>query len=188
MRGKEETRPADGASPSGKAAAFGAAIRWFESNRPSQYPDYSSTQSLFRMRVSVENTPAEIGSDSIAKAVNAAGNLIASDVREFRVKFVTPKQIANLQFEFKGQPGPTNILTFVSPTGADIAICPQIAAEDAVARGWSLECELAYLAVHGALHALGFDHDESSGAERMRELELQALASFGIDPLPLGAV
>ena len=137
------------------------------------------------MRVSVENTPAEIESDSIAKAVNAAGNLIASDIQEFHVKFVTPTQIAKLQFEFKGRPGPTNILTFVSPSCADIAICPHIAAEDAVVRGWDLECELAYLAIHGALHAFGFDHDESAGAERMRELEFQALASLGIDPLPL---
>ena len=144
------------------------------------------TQFLVRMRVSVENTPAEIEFDSIAEAVNAAGNLIASGVQELRVRFVPLAQIANLQSEFKSLPGPTNILTFVSPSGADIAICPHIAAEDATVRGWDLRCELAYLAIHGTLHAFGFDHDESGCAERMRELESEALASLGIDPPPLG--
>ena len=81
----------DGASPSGKAAAFGAAIRWFESNRPSRFPP-NLHSAKFRMRVSVENTPAEIKIDSIAEAVNAAGNLIA--IRrsgKLRVRFVNPR-------------------------------------------------------------------------------------------------
>ena len=60
------------------------------------------------------------------------GNRIAlREIREIRVRFVSPAQIANLHAEFKGQPGPTNILTFASPSGGDIAICPHIAAEDA---------------------------------------------------------
>ena len=138
------------------------------------------------MSISVENTPIGIAIDSIAEAVNAAILLIGADDRELRVRFVTPAQIADLQFEFKGQCGPTNILTFASPSGADIAICPQIAAEDAAVRGWDLESELAYLAVHGALHAFGFDHANADEAGKMREIELQLLASLGIDPLPLG--
>ena len=138
------------------------------------------------MSVSVENAPIGIAIDSIAEAVNAVVLLIGADDRELRVRFVTPAQIADLQFQFKGQCGPTNILTFASPSGADIAICPQIAAEDAVVRGWNLECELTYLAVHGTLHASGFDHANPNEAEKMRDLESQILMSLGIDPLPLG--
>ena len=138
------------------------------------------------MRVSVENIPAGIAFNSITDAVNAARFFIAANDRPLRVRFVTPAQIADLHSKFKDQSGPTNVLTFVSPSGADIAICPCIAAEDATIRGWDLASELIYLAVHGALHAFGFDHDNPIEAAKMRDIEHLVLTSLGIDPLPLG--
>lgn len=138
------------------------------------------------MRIRVENAPAGVDPDSIAAAVTSAGQLIVEGDQEIFVRFVSPAQIANMHAEFKGKHGPTNILTFASPLGGDIAICPQIAAEDAVVRGWNLEFELIYLAVHGTLHALGYSHAESSFAHRMRNLEHQVLNSLNIDSSPLG--
>ena len=58
----------------------------------------------------------------------------------------------------QGGEGPTNVLTFVEEAGADIAICMQVAEEDAMVRGWDVNSELSYLCIHGCLHALGFDH------------------------------
>ncbi len=141
---------------------------------------------LRQLHISVENAPAGVDSDSIAKAINSVGQLIAVEGQEITIRFVGPAHIANLHAEFKGKPGPTNILTFGTPSGGDIAICPKIAAEDAAIRGWDLRCELIYLAVHGTLHALGFHHAESDSTHRMRNLERQALDLLNIDPAPLG--
>ena len=77
--------------------------------------------------------------------------------------------------EFKGLSGPTNILTFSGRLqGADIAICPQIAAEDAVVRGWDLERELIYLADSWSVaRARIRSHVEFKGAaERMRRTRM----------------
>ena len=82
---------------------------------------------------------------------------------------------------FKGGNGPTNVLTFVHETGADIAICPQVAEEDATVRGWGLRSELNYLCVHGFLHALGFDHGDRARAIEMGTLEREILANMGLD-------
>lgn len=68
----------------------------------------------------------------------------------------------------------------------DILICPALAELQAAESGHPFERELAYLAVHGLLHLLGFNHEDEEG-----ELEMRALAStvmercgLGLDPGP----
>lgn len=67
--------------------------------------------------------------------------------------------------------GPTDIITFGfrDPAGAvigDVYICPDVARENAAAFGVPLSEELLRLAVHGALHVLGYEHPE--GEARMK--------------------
>lgn len=81
---------------------------------------------------------------------------------------------------YKGGEGPTNVLTFAYKTGADIAICLQVAEQDALVRGWDLLSELSYLCIHGCLHALGFDHGDQTSAMEMKRLERQILANLGL--------
>ena len=52
-----------------------------------------------------------------------------------------------------------------------IAICTARAKEQAEEYGHSYERELYYLAVHGILHCLGYDHEEESEKKEMREME-----------------
>lgn len=89
--------------------------------------------------------------------------------------------MAHLHENFKGETGPTNVLTFTDNGSAEIAICPQVAAADAGIRGWDKDSELIYLCVHGSLHALGYGHDCPADAERMRKLEIGILSGLGID-------
>ena len=52
-----------------------------------------------------------------------------------------------------------------------IAICTARAKEQAEEYGHSYERELYYLATHGILHCLGYDHEEEKDKEEMRARE-----------------
>ena len=52
-----------------------------------------------------------------------------------------------------------------------IAICTARAKEQAQEYGHSYERELYYLATHGVLHCLGYDHEEEADRREMREKE-----------------
>ena len=137
------------------------------------------------MQLTLENAPPDICGQRIAAAV--AESAPSPDPEfQIRIRFVSPTEIARLHESFKGKAGPTNVLTFKSDNGADIAICPQIATEDAATRGWDPSSEIVYLCVHGVLHALGFEHGSMAQSERMRARERRILAALGIDPAPLG--
>ncbi len=62
----------------------------------------------------------------------------------------------------------------------DIAISLERAQEQAQEYGHSLVREVAFLAVHGALHLLGYDHMEPQAESVMLEKQEQALALAGI--------
>ena len=61
-----------------------------------------------------------------------------------------------------------------------IAICRKKAAEQAKEYGHSYERELSYLAVHGMLHLLSFDHMEEGEKAQMRKAEEDILSSLDL--------
>ena len=79
------------------------------------------------------------------------------------------EEIQRLNGSYRNIDRVTDVLTFPAwegdailcpPDGylGDIAICFERAEEQALEYGHSLERELAFLSVHGALHILGYDH------------------------------
>lgn len=52
-----------------------------------------------------------------------------------------------------------------------VAVCMKRAEEQAAEYGHSLAREIGYLAVHGALHCLGYDHEKEEDKRVMREKE-----------------
>ena len=60
----------------------------------------------------------------------------------------------------------------------DVVICPAVAARNAVDHGVGFDDELALLVVHGILHLLGMDHEDTAEAEQMERREQQLLARF----------
>jgi probable rRNA maturation factor len=76
-----------------------------------------------------------------------------------------------------------------SPEGylGDIALCPQVAEQQAPAAGHSTQDEVELLTVHGILHLLGYDHAEPDehremfGIQGRLLLEWQQYAA-GVDP------
>lgn len=120
---------------------------------------------------------------------------------ELTVRLVDPDTITVLNEQWMGKKGPTDVLSFPmdeltpgndeaeSPEGylGDIALCPQVAAQQAPAAGHSTQDEIDLLTVHGILHLLGYDHAEPEehkemfGIQGRLLLEWQQVAA-GIDP------
>jgi probable rRNA maturation factor len=98
-------------------------------------------------------------------------------------------EIRQLNLEFRGLDETTDVLTFPAPDfpGAplgEIAISVPYAELQAVRRSVSLQDELAYLAIHGALHLLGFD-DEAEDDRRQMHAEMEAIGrELGLPPEP----
>lgn len=139
----------------------------------------------------------------------AQGVLAAEGVRghaELSIMFIGRDEIAELNEQFMGKAGPTDVLAFpidaaevevaslptrsVGPDRAppdpgdlplllgDVVVCPEVAAAQAPEHAGTVDDELALLVVHGLLHVLGHDHAEDGERERMRARERELLESL----------
>ena len=106
------------------------------------------------------------------------------------VTLVDDQEIHSLNREYRSIDRPTDVLSFALDEDGgepklygcpalhllgDIVISMETAARQAEEFGHSLERETAYLAVHGLLHLLGYDHMEEEDRAIMREKEEEAL-------------
>jgi probable rRNA maturation factor len=103
-------------------------------------------------------------------------------------------QMQQLNHQFRGINAPTDVLSFentpdpdfpqIDPPGddylGDIVIAYPVAQKQAQAHGHSTLEEIALLAVHGALHLLGFDHDTPENKQRMWAVQQQIMAQLGL--------
>lgn len=96
------------------------------------------------------------------------------------------QEIRSLNKEFRGIDAATDVLSFPGGDGpedehslGEIAICLPIAEQQALARGVTIESELACLAVHGCLHLLGYDDDTDVARDEMIRKMNAAVSSCG---------
>ncbi len=94
-----------------------------------------------------------------------------------------------LNAQYRNKDYATNVLTFeygVAPDGtasADIVLCLPIMKQEARVQHKDFLDHAAHLTIHGALHALGYDHVRARDAKVMESLEIKILAEMGIsDP------
>lgn len=96
--------------------------------------------------------------------------------------------VAELNEQFRGKTGPTNVLSFPAPDNpedhlGDIALAYGVCAREAAEQGKPLAHHLQHLVAHGVLHLLGYDHLTEAEAEDMEALERRILAGLGVpDP------
>ena len=79
------------------------------------------------------------------------------------------------------------------PAGSEVllkVLAAGVCAREAAAKRVAVATHATHLVVHGTLHLLGYDHETSDeDAEKMEEIERQALASLGIaDPYHVSEV
>lgn len=123
---------------------------------------------------------------------NAAQAALDSEGRDgdLTILIDTPERIQTLNREFRHVDAVTDVLTFPAWEGeislsadgylGDIMICYDRAKEQAEQYGHSLLRELSFLAVHGCLHLLGYDHMTEADERVMREKQTTILDSMGV--------
>ena len=123
----------------------------------------------------------------ISRAVTATLQLHKRADAVVVILLATDDAVRSLNKQFRRVDEPTDVLTFPgdefpgAPLG-DIAIAVPYAERQALARRVSLSQELSYLAIHGALHLLGFD-DESEPAREIMVREMnRAAVKAGLKP------
>lgn len=116
-----------------------------------------------------------------------------NDPVEVSVSFVDNSTIRELNKHYRGINTPTDVLSFPQeadddfflPPGfprvlGDIVISLEQAAKQAEEYGHNLQREVVYLAVHGLLHLLGYDHETAEEKKIMRHKEEQVLTELDL--------
>lgn len=107
---------------------------------------------------------------------------------EVSISFVDNGTIQTLNKQYRGMDQPTDVLSFpqdelpaeLPQILGDIVISLERAAEQAQEYGHSLEREVLFLAIHGLLHLLGYDHQTEQEEKQMRAREEEILVKLGL--------
>ncbi|ATA60709.1 rRNA maturation RNase YbeY [Geobacillus sp. FSL K6-0789] len=126
----------------------------------------------------------------------AAASENVPDGTEVGVSFVDNERIRLMNRDYRGKDAPTDVLSFaleeegegeVDIIGADmplvlgdIVISIPKAKEQAAEYGHSFMRELGFLAVHGFLHLLGYDHETEEEERVMFAKQEEILTRFGL--------
>ncbi len=153
-----------------------------------------------RLTEAVEPLPADTALEVLAAAVaETVRSALPTREAEVEVTLCGDAEMTRLNFDHMGERGPTDVLSFplhewsvesghshladedgrMPGSGpfvlGDVVIDLDQAVRQAAEGDWSVPEEMALLAIHGTLHLLGHDHDDSEGESAMREAEHQTL-------------
>ena len=106
---------------------------------------------------------------------------------DLSVVLTSDEKIRDLNLRFAQIDQATDVLAFTDGSldpetdriyYGDITIALPIAQQQAEQAKHSLEAELALLAIHGALHLLGYNHQEEDDRKQMWEVQAKILKKF----------
>ncbi|WP_082235972.1 rRNA maturation RNase YbeY [Halobacillus massiliensis] len=118
---------------------------------------------------------------------------------ELSVTFVNNKEIQEINRNYRQKDEPTDVISFaMQELGedeievqsqnedlpvilGDIVISTDMAKQQAEEYGHSSEREYAFLALHGFLHLLGYDHIEKEDEKKMFEKQEEILNEYGLE-------
>lgn len=148
------------------------------------------------MIVTLENNQEKVSipealEADLTKAMNVVAELEAlSPQTEVDITLVDDAAIHELNRTYRGIDRPTDVLSFALDEGeeepevdddeiehllGDVIISAPTAVRQGEKYGHGLEREMTYLAVHGMLHLLGYDHMEEKDKLIMRKREEEVL-------------
>ena len=153
------------------------------------------------MIVTLENTQKRITiPKDLLETITKAMNIVAkreklSPNTEVDITIVTNGEIHKLNKAYRGVDRPTDVLSFALDEGeeepalaesdaehllGDIIISAPTAKAQAEEFGHGLKREFTYLAVHGILHLLGYDHMKAKDKKVMRKQEEAVLREMDL--------
>jgi probable rRNA maturation factor len=108
--------------------------------------------------------------------------LVAVNSETVVMNFVDAKEMKRLNKQFRGKDYATDVLSFApSEPGSlgELVFCSDVLMKQAKDHSLSFEFELSYMIIHGLLHLLGYDHEQSVAEERrMFKLQDKVFARF----------
>lgn len=111
----------------------------------------------------------------------------------FNIIFVDNDKIQQINRDYRGIDKVTDVITFALMENmdevfmeaidelGDVFICVNKAIEQAFEYGHSIEREIGFLAVHGYLHLIGYDHMNESDEKIMFALQEEILANAKLE-------
>jgi len=127
---------------------------------------------------------------------HAANHLEIEDGSEVSLTFVSNERIHEINREYRDKDQPTDVISFaleelgegeieivgegIPRVLGDIIISTDRTKEQAADFGHTFERELGFLAVHGFLHLLGYDHMTEEDEKVMFGKQDEILSSFGL--------
>ena len=115
------------------------------------------------------------------QAANRIIRELACRDREISLVLVNNEQIQEINRQYLQRDYPTNVIAFSQIEGefgdlnpdllGDVVISVERAASDSMAGGLTLDDELDFLFIHGLLHLLGYEHENTTEAEAQKMKE-----------------
>ncbi|AYC29613.1 rRNA maturation RNase YbeY [Paenisporosarcina cavernae] len=117
------------------------------------------------------------------------------ELAELSVTFTSNAGIQKINAEYRGKDSATDVISFAMEEGdtmpiqgmtdiprilGDIIISTERAVEQAAEYGHSSKREIAFLALHGFLHLLGYDHMTEQEEKVMTRRQEEILESLGL--------
>jgi probable rRNA maturation factor len=114
---------------------------------------------------------------------------------DLAIRIVGTREGRALNRHYRGKDHATNVLSFPAdmaegvklpkgvtmPLLGDLVLCAPVVAREAREQKKPLAAHYAHLTVHGALHLLGWNHEDDTEAECMEGLEREILDELGIE-------
>jgi probable rRNA maturation factor len=135
----------------------------------------------------VNNTDKRAPRNTLERAIGAVLRQHGREGARVCVLLTDDEEMRHLNRHYRNVDDSTDVLSFPAgefpgaPLG-DIAISVPYAERQAKARGVSLQQELAYLAIHGGLHLLGFDDETEPDRADMVDRMNEAATEAGLKP------
>ncbi len=142
-----------------------------------------------------EDLPFPEGMEEIIRlAVEKVGQLYGAENAEVSITLTDNKYIHQLNREYRKIDRPTDVLSFAlneseepeildgpeTDVLGELVISVERAEEQAEEYGHSLRREIAFLAVHGMLHLLGYDHMQEEERLEMEQEQRFVMEKLGI--------
>ena len=111
-------------------------------------------------------------------------DLLGRSDTELSLALIGDREMQQLNAQYRGKNYPTDVLSFPvesdaplhKPLLGDVVICVDKAAEQARERRRTLDEEMVTLLIHGIVHLMGYDHEQSAkDAKIMTRLEKKIL-------------